>query len=146
MRFLTILGLAVMLAACTGQPNGKQPPVEPIGMVSPYISSDAMIMDDGAKLPLRSWLPKDKPRAIILALHGFNDYSNAFAAPGKEWAKHGVATFAYDQRGFGGAPERGRWAGASRSTPTSPRRADCCGRAIPACRCSCSARAWAAPS
>ncbi len=109
-----ILGLAVMLAACTGQPNGKQPPVEPIGMVSPYISSDAMIMDDGAKLPLRSWLPKDKPRAIILALHGFNDYSNAFAAPGKEWAKHGVATFAYDQRGFGGAPERGRWAGAWR--------------------------------
>ncbi len=63
---------------------------------------------------LRAWLPEGKPRAVILALHGFNDYSNAFDKPGKEWAKHGVATYAYDQRGFGRAPDRGRWAGAWR--------------------------------
>ena len=51
------------------------------------------------------------PRAVILALHGFNDYSNAFAAPGAAWARLGIATYAYDQRGFGAAPARGRWAG-----------------------------------
>ncbi len=40
MRFLAILGLAVMLAACAGQFDDRQKPVEPIGTVSPYISSD----------------------------------------------------------------------------------------------------------
>ncbi|MEJ0068042.1 MAG: M23 family metallopeptidase [Pseudomonadota bacterium] len=31
-----------------------------------------------ADLPLRSFLPAEAPRAAIVALHGFNDYSNAF--------------------------------------------------------------------
>jgi alpha-beta hydrolase superfamily lysophospholipase len=51
---------------------------------------------------------------VILALHGFNDYSNAFKDSGEEWARHGIATFAYDQRGFGSAPRHGIWAGAPR--------------------------------
>ena len=99
----------MMLSACADQPGDG--PARSIGPVSPSLSNDALIMDDGAKLPLRSWLPEGKPRAVILALHGFNDYSNAFDGPGKDWAKHGVATYAYDQRGFGRAPDRGRWAG-----------------------------------
>lgn len=68
---------------------------------------------DGTRLPLRAWLPTDgiAPRALILALHGFNDYSHAFAAPGLYLAMRDVATFAYDQRGFGKAPHRGLWAG-----------------------------------
>jgi len=44
-------------------------------------------------------------------LHGFNDYANAFDGPGETWAKDGIATYAYDQRGFGAAPERGFWPG-----------------------------------
>ncbi|MEJ0071172.1 MAG: alpha/beta fold hydrolase [Pseudomonadota bacterium] len=31
--------------------------------------------------------------------------------PARPGARHGIATYAYDQRGFGGAPDRGRWAG-----------------------------------
>ena len=27
-------------------------------------------MEDGARLPLRSWLPAEPPRATILAVHG----------------------------------------------------------------------------
>ena len=50
-------------------------------------------------------------KRVILALHGFNDYSNAFVGPGEAWAKQGIATYAYDQRGFGAAPERGFWPG-----------------------------------
>jgi alpha-beta hydrolase superfamily lysophospholipase len=68
---------------------------------------------DGLGLPLRAWLPeKNPPRAVILALHGFNDYSKAFEEPGKFWAARGIATYAYDQRGFGEAPNRGLWGGA----------------------------------
>jgi alpha-beta hydrolase superfamily lysophospholipase len=75
---------------------------------------DSFIADDGARLPLRKWLPKNRVAAVILALHGFNDYSNAFAMPATIWAAHGIATYAYDQRGFGGAPERGLWPGEGR--------------------------------
>jgi alpha-beta hydrolase superfamily lysophospholipase len=107
-RFAIVL-VAAMLGACAGQPSDK--PVEPLGTVSPHMTSDALVMDDGAKLPLRAWLPEGKPRAVILALHGFNDYSNAFTGPAMAWRKRGVATYAYDQRGFGRAPDRGRWVG-----------------------------------
>jgi len=48
-----------------------------------------------------SWLPDGTPGAIVLALHGFNDYSNAFATTGQAFAASGIAVFAYDQRGFG---------------------------------------------
>ena len=37
-------------------------------------------MADGAALPLRRWKPALKfkaPKAVIIALHGFNDYSKA---------------------------------------------------------------------
>ena len=67
---------------------------------------------DNARLPMRAWLPKDAPpTAVILAVHGFNDYSNAFDMPGRWWAKRGIATYAYDQRGFGSAPNTGYWPG-----------------------------------
>jgi acylglycerol lipase len=54
----------------------------------------------------------DKPGAVIVALHGMSDYSNAFDMPGKVWAKLGITTLAYDQRGFGVSQPSGVWAGA----------------------------------
>jgi acylglycerol lipase len=77
----------------------------------PRFSGDIFITTDGRRLPLRKWLPQGRVKAVILALHGFNDYSNAFAAPATLWARDGIATYAYDQRGFGAAPGRGRWPG-----------------------------------
>ncbi len=53
-----------------------------------------------------------KPRAIVIALHGMNDYAGAFALPAAWWAKNAdLTTYAYDQRGFGRSPERGIWPG-----------------------------------
>ena len=78
----------------------------------PYLTDSAIHMPDGADLPLRVWEPWDRPvEAVILALHGFNDYSRGFAAPGKGMARRGFIVYAYDQRGFGLAPQRGIWAG-----------------------------------
>jgi alpha-beta hydrolase superfamily lysophospholipase len=81
----------------------------------PRFTETSFIAADGETLPLRKWLPRGdavgEVKAVILALHGFNDYSNAFDGPGEVWAKHGIATYAYDQRGFGAAPERGFWPG-----------------------------------
>ena len=66
---------------------------------------------DGLQLGLQHW-DAQKPEAVIVALHGMSDYANAFAAAGEYWAKQGIATYAYDQRGFGRSPYSGLWAGA----------------------------------
>ena len=77
----------------------------------PHFTGASFVAADGQVLPLRKWLPDGAVKAVILALHGFNDYSNSFEDPGKAWAKLGIATYTYDQRGFGAAPERGFWPG-----------------------------------
>ena len=96
-----------VLPACLPQVNhpGKQ-------VVNPKIESGHFVAADGAVLPVRTWLPVDNPAtAVIVALHGFNDYSNFFASPGTYLSRHGIACYAYDQRGFGGAPGHGLWSG-----------------------------------
>ncbi|HTT83447.1 MAG TPA: lysophospholipase [Rhizomicrobium sp.] len=77
----------------------------------PTVAGDAFVTRDGIRLPLRHW-DAQKPQAIIVALHGMSDYSQAFDLPAPWWAAHGVSVYAYDQRGFGAAPNAGLWAGA----------------------------------
>jgi acylglycerol lipase len=79
--------------------------------VVPRLAEHEIVTPDGAHLPLRVWLPRGRVKAVILALHGFNDYSNAFAIPAEALAWRGIATYAYDQRGFGAAPLHGSWPG-----------------------------------
>ncbi|HEY4075435.1 MAG TPA: alpha/beta hydrolase [Rhizomicrobium sp.] len=79
----------------------------------PAMDRDYFIARDGMKLPLRHWDAEcTPPRAVIVALHGMSDYSNAFDMPAKVWAKLGITTLAYDQRGFGKSENPGVWPGA----------------------------------
>ncbi|HXP96033.1 MAG TPA: lysophospholipase [Telmatospirillum sp.] len=78
---------------------------------APILAQDAIVTADAQRLALRAWLPSGEAQAVIIALHGFNDYSNAFDEPGTLLAKQGIAVYAYDQRGFGASIERGYWAG-----------------------------------
>ena len=82
----------------------------------PALMEESFRTRDGFALPLRSWLPEgdtaEAPKAVILALHGFNDYSFAFEEPGRYFAARGIVTYAYDQRSFGAGPHRGIWPGA----------------------------------
>lgn len=78
------------------------------------LTSEEAVMADDYRLPLRKWGDAARLTAILLALHGFNDYGNAFADLGPYMAKRGVLTYAYDQRGFGATAQRGRWAGEDR--------------------------------
>ncbi|HWX88983.1 MAG TPA: alpha/beta fold hydrolase [Rhizomicrobium sp.] len=82
--------------------------------MTPLVADDALVARDGMRLPLRRWEAEgaSKPRAVIVALHGMSDYSNAFDMPAKVWAKRGITTLAYDQRGFGRSDNVGLWAGA----------------------------------
>jgi len=104
---VTIAVALLVFSACSPLVNhpGKQ-------VQEPKIEKEHFVAVDGSLLPLRSWLPRGIPvKAAIIALHGFNDYSNFFASPGNYLSRHGIACYAYDQRGFGGAPGRGLWSG-----------------------------------
>jgi len=98
--FLLLCACAPVLA-----PRGE-------GIDMPLVQQGVFVTHDGLKLPLRHW-DAAKPVAIIVALHGMSDYSQAFDLPGPWWAGHGISVYAYDQRGFGGAPHPGIWAGAA---------------------------------
>ncbi len=107
--FSLVILAVVVLAACA--PRLQPPGPDPAGATTPHLAADSFSTRDGLVLPLRRWLPEDKPKAVIVALHGFNDYGNAFADFGAYFADKGIAVLAYDQRGFGAAPEPGLWAG-----------------------------------
>jgi acylglycerol lipase len=100
------LALVLLLAACAPVFQSPGPAV-----MAPRFDDDAFVAEDGARLPLRRWMPEASPRAVVLALHGFNDYSNAFDDTAKYLARQGIATYAYDQRGFGANPKAGHWVG-----------------------------------
>lgn len=81
--------------------------------MTPQVTGEFLVARDGTRLPLRHWEAEgERTRAVIVALHGMSDYSNAFDMPGKVWAKLGITTLAYDQRGFGRSDRPGLWAGA----------------------------------
>jgi acylglycerol lipase len=108
---LFILGMVVAtllgISACAPRVNSPGPLV-----TEPKIMNGHFIAADGAMLPVLSWLPKHKPvTAVIVAVHGFNDYSHSFDIPGTYLTNYGIACYAYDQRGFGGAPGTGLWSG-----------------------------------
>lgn len=82
----------------------------------PTLHETFAIMDDGYRLPLRVWQANGQRQAILLALHGLNDYHNGFASTGEALAQRGISVMAYDQRGFGNSDARGLWHGAERLT------------------------------
>ena len=111
MKRLLVLFAALLLTGCTplmvqraGQP--------PLGWEGPHIERDAFVSFDGARLGLTTWkATTPEPWAVIVGLHGMNDYANAFHLAAPWWATQGVTTLAYDQRGFGRSPDRGVWGG-----------------------------------
>ncbi len=77
-----------------------------------HIANDLFITPDGTKLPLKTWQsPEQDIKNVLIALHGFNDYSNFFQQAGNYFKQHQTISYAYDQRGFGDTPNRGLWAG-----------------------------------
>lgn len=103
---MLLLLLLLMLAACVPR---IQRPGEPVQ--TPSLETKRFITADGEILPMRAWLPEGEATSVVIAVHGFNDYSNAFEAVGTYLAQQGVAVYAYDQRGFGATRQPGIWPG-----------------------------------
>ena len=103
----TALLTIVLLSACA-------PTYQPMGpaLVQPRLGDDVIVTADVRRLPLEVWRPTDAdPWAVVVAVHGYGDYANAFALPAPYWAEAGVITYAYDQRGFGRTDRPGIWPG-----------------------------------
>ena len=98
--------LALLMAGCA-------PSVQEFGpsFAEPSLQDDSFITADGKRLPLQLWPAQGRRKAVLVALHGFNMYSRYFEDMAPWLAARGIATYAYDQRGFGGAPARGIWGG-----------------------------------
>ncbi len=101
--------LLLLCCVACAEPQVQQRGIE---AQSTSLTSNVLQTSDGQQLPLRAWLPKQAtPKAVVIALHGMNDYSHAFEMPAALMNEQGIAVYAYDQRGFGGAVGRGIWAG-----------------------------------
>jgi alpha-beta hydrolase superfamily lysophospholipase len=111
MRPVAFAFAALALAACA--PVVQRPQTPAPSFPGPRLAGDRFISFDGAPLGLSHWDPPGaaEPWAVIVGLHGMDDYANAFHLAGPYWAERGIATYAYDQRGFGRSPERGVWGG-----------------------------------
>lgn len=107
MRLAAAALIASLLAACSApEPLAVGPAIAP-----PQLLDDAMIAADGTRLIVRPTLPETDPSQILIAVHGMNDYGRFIKDAARFFAKEGVATYAYDQRGFGDSPRKGRWYG-----------------------------------
>lgn len=106
-RLAVFLLLVQLITACT-------PNIHPAGMTvsNGQITDNLFITPDKTELPLKSWQPSDQAiKSIIIAIHGFNDYSNFFQQTGNYLSHNNTLSYAYDQRGFGETSSRGLWAG-----------------------------------
>jgi alpha-beta hydrolase superfamily lysophospholipase len=112
-------GLSVVLAACAAPLIVDVPDAG----LEPRLGVDHARMPDGYRLPLRVWPPgaqaarraaDDETAVVVLGLHGFNDYGNAFQPLAEDLAASGIVSYAVDQRGFGATALAGRWHGSER--------------------------------
>lgn len=101
-----LLAASATLSACGPRVEGFGPATQ-----APVALPDALVMADGYRLPMRTWQPEAPARAVILALHGFNDHAGAWEIPAPLLTAQGFALVAYDQRGFGATATRGIWPG-----------------------------------
>jgi acylglycerol lipase len=108
-RLLSLSASAMTVAACA--PMVQQAGLPDAAFTGPRLEDAAFVSFDGARLAMQRWLPQGEPWAVVIGLHGMNDYSQHFHLAAPWWAGQGIATFAYDQRGFGRSPGRGVWGG-----------------------------------
>lgn len=106
-RLLSLVMLIVLCSACapgvevwSGSPN----------VARLDLDRSLFVTSDGFELPI-TYSQSDNPSAILIGVHGMNDYRRTFEEVGPWFADHDMTFIAYDQRGFGEAPRSGRWPG-----------------------------------
>lgn len=97
--------LAFMLVGCRYTPQRE------VTEKPQRLRTAHFVAPDGAVIPVRTRMPSEAPKALVIAVHGFNDYSRAFETVAPRLGRAGIGMIAYDQRGFGMSAGTGTWAG-----------------------------------
>jgi alpha-beta hydrolase superfamily lysophospholipase len=100
-----LLSITFLVSGCA--PVNRQ--IKPIPGVA-RLTDSTFVTADAEVLPLSRW-PVAKPKAVIVALHGFNDYRKFFSSTAEYLQTQQIYSYAYDQRGFGASSNTGIWAG-----------------------------------
>ncbi len=109
LKFPAVLAAGLLLANCAPEFAGSGPAI----LLSPALNADHALMADETRLSVTRWQPDEtmESQAVVIALHGFNDYRHTFSLTGPYFAEDGIITYAYDQRGFGESNTPGVWPG-----------------------------------
>jgi alpha-beta hydrolase superfamily lysophospholipase len=106
LRLAGVVVLTLALMGCVAERLAPGP-----GTATPaFVDQGHWRAGDGYVLGMSHWQAVS-PRAVIVALHGMNDYGQFIEAGAKHWQARGITTYAYDQRGFGRTEGNGRWPG-----------------------------------
>ncbi|MDF2233287.1 alpha/beta fold hydrolase [Albimonas sp. CAU 1670] len=104
---LSALGFGLAVSACA---PGPTTPAFLDGLLTGAEDGQAIVTPRGP-LALSVWTA-ERPRAALLALHGYGDYGpSTFGEAAKNWSARGIEVYAYDQRGFGRNGSNRRWPG-----------------------------------
>lgn len=102
-----MIGMLYFATACSPNfvtPQSSTPP-------RPSISQNIFTSYDNTESPLKVWVPPHGIEGVIIAVHGFNDYSNFIIDSVPFFNNRKLAVYSYDQRGFGETRTRGKWSG-----------------------------------
>ncbi|PPD34798.1 MAG: alpha/beta hydrolase [Methylomonas sp.] len=109
-RLGLLISIAMVNSGCTPVMLTPGPTV-----AAARLTEDSFIANDGVALKISQW-PAEHPKAIIIGLHGFNDYRRFFNAAASYLQTQQIYCYAYDQRGFGETQTPGLWAGSDAYT------------------------------
>lgn len=98
--------MALLLQACVAERLPPGPGPSPPA----FVDATHWRASDGFVLAFSAWRAPE-PRTVIVALHGMNDHGRFITDAATYWQGQGIATYAYDQRGFGRTEGNGRWPG-----------------------------------
>ncbi len=105
-RVAWCMAFSLALTSCVAERLAPGP-----GPATPrFIDEGHWQSGDGYVLAFSEW-QSPNPQAVVVALHGMNDYGHFIQEAAKHWQAQGIATYAFDQRGFGRTEGNGRWPG-----------------------------------
>ncbi len=75
LRTILIGRVLFALSACA------TPQMQPVGLTleEPFFNGNAAVMADSVRLPMNVW-QAEKPKAVIIGVHGMNDYAKDLAS------------------------------------------------------------------
>jgi acylglycerol lipase len=94
--------LAVAACAAPSRPPLASVDAKPAALPSGVVHQQGSFEGArGLNLYEQSWIPAQKPRGVLVIMHGLKDHSSRYAGPAEALALRGYAVHAFDLRGHG---------------------------------------------